>query len=90
MLSSTNLNDLFDCSKQHPPILKKFLSGKISLENMVIYDMIFSYVKNFDKKIQDPIWKSVSVRIRKYKPFLNIDIFNYKKILQKMVLKSDE
>jgi hypothetical protein len=90
MLSSTNLNDLFDCSKQHPPILKKFLSGKISLENMVIYDMIFSYVKNFDKRIQDPIWKSVSVRIRKYKPFLNIDIFNYKKILQKMVLKSDE
>jgi hypothetical protein len=90
MLSSTNLNDLFDCSKQHPPLLKNFLSGKISLETMVIYDIIFLYGKTFDKKIQDPIWQSVSVRIRKYKPFLNIDIFNYKKILKKMVLKSDE
>lgn len=90
MLSSTNLNDLFDCSKQHPPLLKNFLSGKISLETMVIYDIIFHYGKTFDKKIQDPIWQSVSVRIRKYKPFLNIDIFNYKKILKKMVLKSDE
>lgn len=57
---------------------------------MVIYDIIFHYGKTFDKKIQDPIWQSVSVRIRKYKPFLNIDIFNYKKILKKMVLKSDE
>ena len=57
---------------------------------MVIYDMIFSYVKDFDKKIQDPIWESVSIRIKKYKPFLNIDVFNYKKILKKMILNTDE
>ena len=90
MLSSTNVDDLFVCSSQHPPLLKKFLSGNISLENMVIYDMIFSYVKDFDKKIQDPIWESVSIRIKKYKPFLNIDVFNYKKILKKMILNTDE
>jgi hypothetical protein len=82
MLSSSNLKELFDCSRQHPPILKMFLGGKIDIETLVIWDKIFLFRNNFDKKLLDPIWESVSLKIKKYTPFLNIDVFKYKKILK--------
>ncbi|NBV27783.1 hypothetical protein EBS02_02020 [bacterium] len=85
IFSSYQLEELFDCSKGHPPLLKSFLSSKISLETMVIYDQIFHYVKDFDKKLKDPIWESVSIRIRKYNPFLNINVFEYKKMLRQII-----
>ncbi len=84
--SEYKLDDAFDCSKGHPPILKKFLSGKISPETLVIYNKIFCIKNNFDKKLLDPIWQSVSLKIKKYDPFLNIDVFKYKKILKNTVI----
>jgi hypothetical protein len=78
--------DVFKCTKGHPPLLKKFLSGKVSLETMVIYDQIFAFSKNFDKKLQDPVWETVSRRIKKYSPFLHIDVFRFRKILKEVVL----
>ena len=79
------LETVFNCSKGHPTILKKFLSGKLSLETFVIYDKIFSFSKNFDKKLLDPVWETVSLKIKKYNPFLNIDVFQFKKILRDIV-----
>lgn len=81
-----SIEDIFNCSKGHPIILKKFLSGKISLESLVIYDRIFLFGKDFDKKLNDPIWEIVSLKIKKYSPFLNIDVFRYKKILKEIVV----
>ena len=69
---------LFDCSKGHPILLKEYLSGKLSLENFVIYDKIFHFSKNFDKKLTDPVWETVSLKLKKYGPFLNIDVFQKK------------
>jgi hypothetical protein len=76
---------VFDCSKGHPTLLKMFLSGQISIETLVIYDKIFLFGKNFDKKLKDPVWETVSLRIKKYSPFLHIDVFHYKKILKEVV-----
>ena len=76
---------VFDCSKGHPTLLKMFLSGQISIETLVIYDRIFLFGKNFDKKLKDPVWETVSLKIRKYSPFLHIDVFHYKKILKEVV-----
>ena len=76
------LETVFNCSKGHPIVLKRFLSGKLSPETFVIYDKIFSIVKDFDKKLLDPVWETVSLKIKKYNPFLNIDVFSYKKILR--------
>ena len=81
----TKLQDALNCSKGHPPVLKKFLSGQLSLETLVIYDKIFGFSKTFDKKLLDPVWETVSLKIRKYNPFLNIDVFSYKKILREIV-----
>ena len=86
LFEHSKVNEVFDCPKGHPLILKKFLSGKISLETMVIYDRIFMFSKNYDKKLQDPVWQTVSRRIKKYNPFLQIDIFKFKKILKEIVL----
>jgi hypothetical protein len=85
LFSETKLEDALNCSKGHPPILKSFLSGKLSLETFVIYDKIFGFSKNFDKKLLDPVWETVSLKINKYKPFLNIDIFQFKHILRDII-----
>jgi len=85
MLSEGNIDDLFVVSKQHPPIIKKFLSGKICIETLVIYDKIFLFGNNFDKKILDPVWETLSLKIKKYSPFLNIDVSEYKAALRKIV-----
>ena len=85
MLSESNLEQLFDCSRQHPPILKMFLSGKIDIEILVIWDKIFLFRNIFDKKLLDPVWELVSLKIQKYSPFLNIDVEDYKKVLRNIV-----
>ena len=79
------LESVFDCSKGHPPVLKMFLGGKISLETLVIYDKIFLFGNAFDKKLLDPVWESVSLKLKKYSPFINIDVFNYRKILRSII-----
>jgi hypothetical protein len=85
LFSENELESVFNCSKGHPIVLKKFLSGKLSPETFVIYDKIFSIVKDFDKKLLDPVWECVSLKIKKYSPFLQVDIFNYKKILREII-----
>jgi len=86
-ISKDNLDTIFECKRnQHPEILKKHLQNAITLETMVILDMILGYVKRFDKSITDPVWETVSLRIKKYKPFLNIDESKCKQILKEIVL----
>ena len=85
MLCKSNLEQVLDASKQHPVILKKFLSGKISIETFTIWDRIFLFGNKFDKQLLDPVWETVSLKISKYKPFLNIDVFSYKKILRDII-----
>ncbi len=85
LFSQTKLEDVLNCSKGHPIVLKKFLSGKISLETLVIYDRIFLFGNKFDKKLLDPVWETVSLKIKKYSPFLNINVFQYKKILREIL-----
>ena len=71
--------------QSHPILLKEYLSGRLSLENFVIYDKIFHFSKNFDKKLTDPVWETVSLKLKKYGPFINIDVFKYKKLLRSIV-----
>ena len=85
LFSENELESVFDCSKGHPPVLKMFLGGKISLETLVIYDKIFLFGNKFDKKLLDPVWESVSLKLKKYSPFINIDVFNYRKILRSII-----
>ena len=85
LLLETDLEKLFNCSKGHPLVLKRYLGGEISLETLTILEKVFSFAKEFDKKLQDPVWETVSLKLRKYSPFLNINVFNYKKILREVI-----
>ena len=85
LFSENELESVFDCSKGHPIVLKKFLSGTISLETLVIYNKIFLFGNTFDKKLDDPVWETVSLKLKKYSPFINIDVFQYKKILRSII-----
>lgn len=88
LFKENKFEDVFDCSKSHPILLKMFLSNDISLETMVIYDRIFMYGKNFDKKLKDPVWETVSLKMKKYSPFIHIDVFRYKKILKEVIIEA--
>ena len=85
ILADTDLDTVFARTNGHPPILKKYLSGDISLETLVICDRILGYRNDYDKQLTDPVWETVSLRIKKYSPFLNIDVFHFKKILKEIV-----
>ena len=86
LFTDKKVDEVFDCTKGHPPILRNYLSGKTSLETLVICDRIFEYGKEFDQKLDDPVWETVSLKIKKYSPFLNINVPRYKKILKEIVL----
>ena len=79
------LDQIFDCSKGHPPIFKRYLAGEISAETITILDIIFGFTSKIDKKLSDPVWETVSMKIKKYKPFINIDILKCKSILRGLI-----
>ena len=82
IINKENFEDLFSVKGySHPEILKKHLQGDVSIETMVILDMLLDYTKKFNKKMSDPVWETVGLKIKKYKPFLNISIDKFKEIL---------
>ena len=85
MMDLYDYEEFFDASKGHPPILKEHLGGKISVEEMCIYEKVFSFCKDYDKQLDDPVWKVVGLKIRKYLPFLDIDRDKYRNHLLKRV-----
>ncbi len=87
VFTSKNFDSMFLIQTgRHPQVLKEHLQNRLSLESMVILDRILGYKSQFDKKLDDPVWKLTSMRMSKYSPFLHIDVFRYKKILKEVVL----
>ena len=59
----------------HPKLVKAYLGKKISLETLVILEKILKYRKQFDAKISETyVWPKTSLLIKKYEPFLQIDV----------------
>ena len=88
IFADNNFDSMFVMDgSRHPQILKEYLRNNISIETMVILDKILGFRNEFDKKLQDPVWQTVSMRMKKYSPFLNIDVFHYKKVLKAVVVK---
>ncbi len=66
---------------QHPPLIRHYLSGEISLETLVVFETCLRYIKRFDARLSDPIWKDIRKRVIKYRPFLNIDCTTYRGVI---------
>ena len=80
------LNEFFDVKGgDHPPIIKKYLRGDISLETLAILNSVLHFVKRYDIMIHDPIYKEVSKICKKYQPFLSYDTVKMKKALREIV-----
>ena len=86
VFSGGDFDSYFISNGQHPKILKEYLKKNISIETLVILDMILGFGKEYDKKLVDPIWSTVSLKMKKYRSFLNISVPRYKKILKEKVL----
>lgn len=69
----------------HPDVVRLHLQKELSIETFVILNRILGFKDHFDKKLTDPIWQFLSLRIQKYDSFLHIDIFKYKKILRQVI-----
>jgi hypothetical protein len=70
---------------KHPPVVKEHLNKSLSLESMVILNKIIGFKPDFDVRLDDPVWKFLSMRISKYDTFIHIDVFKYKKILKEII-----
>ena len=79
------LPDAFDCKRGHPPVVKRYLAGELSIETLTTLDIIFNFCVKLDKKLQDPVWETVSMKVKKYRPFINIDVSKCKRILRECI-----
>ena len=78
-----SFNDLFaTLGSNHPPLLKLHVKGDVSLETMVVMDICLKFIPLWDKKLKDPLWESISMKIKKYKPFLSIPSNKYRKLMK--------
>lgn len=85
-LTNDDFNNIMKCiGGQHSILIKKYLQKLITIETLVILNIIFNYVPRYDKELLDPIWESLSLKIKKYSPFLNINKENYTKILKEII-----
>lgn len=76
---------IFVVSKgQHPYIIKAFLRKTIGIETLVILERLTGFIKIFDAEVNDTIvWPDISRLIKKYKPFLVIDMEKYDAIFRR-------
>ena len=75
-------NNLFETMGGHPPLLKLFLKRQLNLDTLVVMDIVLGFVERWDKDLDDPLWRNLSLKIKKYKPFLSINRNKYQEILK--------
>ena len=66
----------------HPFVLKLYLQTEISLETLIALVDAVGCIAYWNKKLEyDPVWADLSIKVVKYRPFLNYDKEKIKKIL---------
>jgi hypothetical protein len=71
---------------EYPNIVNLYLRRIISPETMVILDDFILYSDKFNKYLcDDIIWSKISLKLRKYKPFLKYDKNKIKHILKEKI-----
>ena len=87
VFSGKNFDEMFKIEgTRHPQLIKEHLGKNLSLESLVILNKILGFKKQFDSKLDDPVWKFLSMRIDKYDSFIHIDVFKFRSILKEVIL----
>lgn len=85
-ISHQDLNEFMECKNhQHSSLIKKYLQKGISLETLVIINKIFNFVEKYDKVLNDPIWECLSLKIKKYSPFVQINNEKYIQLMKEII-----
>ena len=79
-------NNLFETLDGHPPTLRLHIKGGLSLDTLIILDMVLNFMPQWDKKFRDPLWESLSFKVKKYRPFLSISKPKYVKLIKEKFL----
>lgn len=78
--------DAFRSNGKHPVILKFYLKKQVSVETLVILNKINKFTETLDAELADDIvWPDVSRIIKKYQPFLRVDIQKYDELLRRRI-----
>ena len=87
MMKVSDINEAFRCkNNQHPLIIKMFLGKSIMLETLVILNRITNFVNRYDTLLKDDfIWKEISLLIKKYDPFLTVNMNSIKRITRQVI-----
>jgi len=87
-IENLNCLTIFKCQDdRYPQIVELYLQGIVSPETMVILNDFTSFIDKFDKYYDknDPIWSKISLKLRKYKPFVKYPKDKIKHILKEKV-----
>lgn len=49
--------------------------------------MVLKFMLPWDKQMDDPLWSALSLKIKKYKPFLSIPVSKYKELIKQEFVK---
>lgn len=89
---SRDLDKMFDAgidkifttkSTTYPQLIMMSLNKSINIESMVILNDLIKYTNKFDDVYHDDfVWPRMSLKIRKYKPFIHYDHSVMKKTLK--------
>ena len=79
---NVSFNDMFSTKYGHPNVLKLYIREEISIETLILLDMVLKFVLSWDRDLADPLWETLSLKIKKYKPFMSIPVSEYKEIMK--------
>ena len=75
---------------QHPRLLQLLIQKKLSYQTAIVLDYFVSFIKDWDKEIKEKIvWKDISKRIKKLKPFVNFNATECKLILKEVFINGE-
>ena len=84
--NNIRIDDVFSVdSGQHPRLLRLLLSGKVSIQSVIIFDKILSFINRWDKEIKETIiWPEKSFKIAKLSPFVKVNLTKCKFIMKEV------
>lgn len=85
-----SFDDGFICTNgQHPRVLRLLIQKKISYQTAIVLDYYLTFIKNWDKKIEEKIvWPNISNKITKLKPFIRFNSVECKNILKEVFVNA--
>ena len=70
---------------QHPRMLRLLLSGKVSIQSVIIFNKVLSFLGRWDKEIKETIiWPEKSFKIKKLSPFIKFNLTKCKFIMKEV------